>query len=410
MTAIINKSNDVIESVPLVDRLLALLLLLFFTPVWIVNLIIGLASGRKMIVIDAKEDALGRYVSLYRFAGGLMPRSLYLLTIIFGSLAFVGVTLGRRINDRNLSIITMPPGLVSLFDVHCNVGLCEMSHAEMLIEQQNFSMSQRIKLLLKGAFSHILYSRIGEGSVSVIRIFGIAINNVSMKEAVRWVCSANQQETTQIGYFVNVNSFNIAAGNTQFAKVLQEADRVFADGSGVRLAAAQAGYGLKDNVNGTDMLPLLCTQLARTGQSLYLLGAAPGVADMAAKNLCQTFPGLTVAGTQHGFFEASETDKIVENINRSACSVLLVAMGSPVQEQWLTDHKSDLKVPSALAVGGLFDFYSDNVSRAPRGLRELGLEWVWRLVQEPSRMWRRYLLGNPLFLFRTYFCRKELMK
>lgn len=259
------------------------------------------------------------------------------------------------------------------------------------------------------------YQAAQEASPDVFSIFGIHINNVTLNEAVDSVfldsgLCPHSSKKPQVGFFVNTHSFNIAASNRHFEKTLTQANHIFADGSGVNIAAKRAGFSLKENVNGTDLLPLLCEYLVKTQKSMYLLGAEPGTAEQASKNLKKRFPSLNIAGYQHGYFDHQKSEAVIDEINRSGCSLLLVAFGSPLQESWLINNKESLTVPYSLAVGGLFDFYSDKISRAPLFLRKMGCEWIWRLLQEPSRMWRRYILGNPLFLFRIFFKGKELRK
>jgi N-acetylglucosaminyldiphosphoundecaprenol N-acetyl-beta-D-mannosaminyltransferase len=194
---------------------------------------------------------------------------------------------------------------------------------------------------------------------------------------------------------------NIAWRDPAYKATLRACDRVFADGIGLRLGGRMLGVELRDNVNGTDMYPLLCQAAAKAGRSLYLLGARPGVAAAAAAAMRTRFPGLIIAGARDGYFSADEEDAVIEAINRSGAAILLVAMGAPRQEQWIARHRARLLPPIAMGVGGLFDFYSGRIRRAPPWMRKTGLEWVYRLLQEPGRMWRRYLIGNPLFLYRV---------
>ena len=189
----------------------------------------------------------------------------------------------------------------------------------------------------------------------------------------------------------------------KFFNQLTKADALFADGSGMRLAAKKAGFQLNGNNNGTDMLPHLCKSFVESKQSLYFFGAKPGIAEKAANTLRAKYSGLNIVGTEHGYNENKTSEQIIEAINNSGCDVLLVAMGSPVQEKWLLEHKDKLHCKTALAVGGLFDFYSGNISRSPMWLREIGMEWIWRLMQEPRNKFNRYVIGNPLFLYRTFF-------
>ncbi len=238
-------------------------------------------------------------------------------------------------------------------------------------------------------------------------IFGMKIDNVSMQDAVESVVTPRADRVTKTVCFVNANSINLARDNEGLTHAVNDADCVFADGSGVRLAARRAGITLQDNVNGTDMLPLLCEKAAAESLSIFFLGAAPGVAEQAASNLTERFKGLRVAGTQHGYFSNAENPNIIKAINASGADILLVAFGSPNQEAWLQNNRQHLKVKSALAVGGLFDFYSGRIPRAPLWMRRTGIEWIWRLMQEPKAKFKRYVIGNPLFIYR---CWKEIPK
>ena len=110
------------------------------------------------------------------------------------------------------------------------------------------------------------------------------------------------------------------------------------------------------------------------------------------------YPGARIAGTAHGYFAPNEEGALIERINQSGAAILLVAFGAPRQEKWIERNAGRLRVHAALGVGGLFDFYAGRIPRAPQWLRELGLEWTFRLYQEPGRMWRRYLVGNVVFL------------
>lgn len=162
------------------------------------------------------------------------------------------------------------------------------------------------------------------------------------------------------------------------------------------------GQGVADNVNGTDLFPMLCERLAGTRHSLFLLGARPGIAEATAENMQQLYPGLKIAGTRDGYFTADEEQEVIGQINGSGATVLLVALGAPRQENWIMQNQQALDPGLMMGVGGLFDFYSGRISRAPVWVREIGLEWVWRLIQEPRRMWQRYLVGNFLFLYRVW--------
>ena len=237
-------------------------------------------------------------------------------------------------------------------------------------------------------------------------VFGLKVNNDCMTDAVHWAVSSSDELSAmsrcKVACFINVNSVNLVQKFPQLKAHLNRADRCFADGSGMRIAANRIGVQLKGNVNGTDMLPFLCRAAAANDLSIYLLGAKPGVARTTANNLCLEYPKLHIAGAEHGYFDAGSDLQVIEKINQSGADILLLAMGSPTQEKWLIKHAHLLHCRTALAVGGLFDFYSGRISRAPLWMRELGMEWIWRLLQEPKTKFKRYVIGNPLFLFRTF--------
>jgi N-acetylglucosaminyldiphosphoundecaprenol N-acetyl-beta-D-mannosaminyltransferase len=141
---------------------------------------------------------------------------------------------------------------------------------------------------------------------------------------------------------------------------------------------------------------------AEHGFRLFLLGGRPGVAAAAADAMRQRCSGLHIAGTHDGYFHEADTPQVIAAVNQARPDVLLVGFGVPRQELWLSKHRDQLHATVRMGVGGLFDYYSGRIPRAPQWLREIGLEWVWRLWQEPGRLWKRYIIGNPLFLYRVW--------
>lgn len=236
----------------------------------------------------------------------------------------------------------------------------------------------------------------------LVRINAVPIRNVSMVEALELIDAAVVARDRRCVFFVNADCLNVSARDTRYHHVLGREDAlVFADGIGVKLAGHLSRQQVRDNVNGTDMFPLLCSLAAERGRSIFLLGARPGVADEVKQRMTALNPGLKVAGTHHGYFDKRESAPVVEQINRSGADILLVAFGAPAQERWIAEHRHQLQVPVAMGVGGLFDFYSGRIPRAPKVVRDMYLEWAWRLAMEPRRMWRRYLVGNFTFMGRV---------
>jgi N-acetylglucosaminyldiphosphoundecaprenol N-acetyl-beta-D-mannosaminyltransferase len=223
-----------------------------------------------------------------------------------------------------------------------------------------------------------------------------------MSEAIDWIMDRAKNNIKSHIAFVNPDCLNISYIHHAYKKILISAERVLPDGIGIHVGCRMLGVSLKANVNGTDLFPRLCERIAEQNISLFLLGAHPGIAEQVANKMQQLYPSLSIAGTHHGYFDRTEEKGVIDDINSSKAEILLVAFGAPKQELRLAKHREQLTVPILIGVGGLFDFYSDRISRAPQWVREIGMEWVWRLVQEPGRMWRRYIIGNPLFLYRVW--------
>jgi len=393
-----------------IDRPLAIVIILMLLPCFVLNAIIALLNHNKIFSLQYKTDALGRKLKLHFFSCGFWHKSAVLFDICLGTIGFCGIpfthSLAPDIQFSILNQLKVKAGIFSLYDLHVKTGLTVTSKEPLLEQQLNGTSTNYMSLIIKSFLCIIFYGKAKGISKNMrqLPLFGLKVKNTSMKEAVSWITNKQtNKDRTQIGFFINVHSINLSISDVNFFDQLSKADALFADGSGMRLAATKAGFLLKGNNNGTDMLPHLCKRCIKNNQSIYFLGALPGVGQKAANALVKQFPGLEIAGTEHGYTESNHDDKVITAINESGCDVLLVAMGSPIQEKWLLEHREQLKCKTALAVGGLFDFYSGEISRSPMWLREIGMEWVWRLIQEPRNKFNRYVIGTPLFLYRTFF-------
>jgi N-acetylglucosaminyldiphosphoundecaprenol N-acetyl-beta-D-mannosaminyltransferase len=233
------------------------------------------------------------------------------------------------------------------------------------------------------------------------RVLGIRFDNLTVAEAVAEIVRRTEAAGPSQVCFLNAHCVNLAGRDAEYRETLRSADLALPDGIGLRLAGKMLGYRVRENVNGTDLFPALCQALSGSGKGIYLLGARPGIAEQVARWLASHYPDVDVRGSRHGYFSAAELDGLLDDIRRSEASVLLVALGAPRQDLWIRRHLARTGVKVALGVGGLFDFYSGRIPRAPMWLRELGLEWLYRLIQEPGRLWRRYLVGNLVFLARV---------
>lgn len=238
------------------------------------------------------------------------------------------------------------------------------------------------------------------GKHKVVSLFGLQIDNVTLQQASSSLIKTAVDGLRRQVFFVNAHCVNVAARDKGYFNVLHAADTLYADGSGLRMAGKVFGQPLKDNVNGTDLFPLLCRDAAAAGVKIALLGAGPGVAGRCAEQMKKRYPDLGVVWTHHGYLQELDTERLISSLNDSGAAMLFVAMGVPNQELWITRNASKLTTPVLIGVGALFDFYSGEVSRAPVFMRKLGFEWVYRLMIEPRRMFVRYIMGNPLFILR----------
>lgn len=238
-----------------------------------------------------------------------------------------------------------------------------------------------------------------------IKLLDIPIQNILLEQAVDNILDDLRSHHTSTIYFINAHCVNIAATDHEYREIVIHNHCNYADGIGMKLAANFFGISLVDNVNGTDLFPLLCRALQESGYSVYLLGAAPERLRNLVQNLKQDYPSLRIAGYHHGYFSHNENQQVIEQIRSCEPDVLLAAMGVPIQEKWIHIYSPQLGVPVMMGVGGLFDFYSGAIPRAPQWMRRIGLEWLYRFYQEPSRLWRRYLIGNMMFLMRVIYQR-----
>ncbi|MDM7859318.1 WecB/TagA/CpsF family glycosyltransferase [Alteromonas sp. ASW11-36] len=388
------------------DWLIVAPMLVVLLPVFLINACIALVKRESCLINHYAVDALGRNVTLRTFRFGLLKGTAILFDIAKGSIAICGVGTNTRLSLHEQREFTkrynMPSGLFSLAEINACIGLSDTSEYELTQKQANQSYSQYLVLMFKGLLIQVFFSNSTLTKPARFDVFGIDITNDSMESAVARVTADKPiyTQTPKTGFFINAHSVNLAERNASFRQALMKSDWRFADGSGMRVAAQSKGYLLKGNINGTDMLPPICQACVEKHKSIFLLGAAPGVAKEMANKLKREFPGLQISGVEHGFHK--DYSDIVERINSSGTAVLLVAMGSPFQEAWINQHRKLLRCNSILAVGGLFDFYSGRIPRAPRWMREIGCEWLFRLYQEPIVKFSRYVIGTPEFLIRTF--------
>ena len=204
---------------------------------------------------------------------------------------------------------------------------------------------------------------------------------------------------------VNANCLNLLYTDAALRGFFDRADLVFCDGAGVMLAARLLGRSIPERITYADWAWRLAAFAEAEGLSLFLLGAAPGVAERAARRLLTLHPDLRISGIEHGYFDhrpgSTGNEAVLRKVNAADPDILIVGLGMPMQERWLMENRDAINASVALTGGAVFDYVSGGLRRGPRLLTDNGFEWLARLLVEPRRLWRRYLIGNPLFLLRV---------
>lgn len=223
------------------------------------------------------------------------------------------------------------------------------------------------------------------GAEPVVKVLGFSVTALSMSETLD---SAMMLVDKGRGQIVTANAEILfrATRDAALAAVLNDADIVTPDGMGVVMAAWLLGTPLAERVSGADLLPALCQRLEARGQSIFLLGAAPGVAEKASAELRRRFPALAIAGVHHGFFGTDEDSTVISLVRESGAAFLAVGLGAR-QECWIHQYSRDLNCP-AMGVGGSLDILAGTARRAPAWMQKWGLEWLYRLLREPRRIVR----------------------
>jgi N-acetylglucosaminyldiphosphoundecaprenol N-acetyl-beta-D-mannosaminyltransferase len=234
-----------------------------------------------------------------------------------------------------------------------------------------------------------------------ISILGIPVDNVTEDEAVAQITAWLAQGGAHQLVTVNPEFVMEAQHNAAFRRVLLNADLATPDGFGLLLAARWQDTPLRGRATGVALVQRIAALAAARGYRLFLLGAAPGVAEQAAVVLEHRYPGLTIAGCYAGTPHPRHAPVLRQIIAAARPDVLLVAYGHPRQDLWIAANQPHLQIPLAMGVGGVFDYLTGRVPLAPAWLRRLGLEWLYRLARQPRR-WRRILVAVPLFSWRVF--------
>lgn len=232
-----------------------------------------------------------------------------------------------------------------------------------------------------------------------VKVLGARVDVLWMDEVITRIGGYISEGRPRQVITVNAELLYRAQRERELLDLINQADLVTADGIGVVWAARTLGTPVSEKVSGIDMIQIMAPTAAEKGWRLFLLGSAPGTAEAAAERLSRLAPGINIVGCHHGYFKPGpEEEELLKMIEEKSPDLLLVALGAPRQDYWIRDHLvgGRLRVPVSMGIGGSLDVLSGKVKRAPRWMSKTGMEWIWRLIQEPWRYKRMSVL--PLFV------------
>jgi len=232
-----------------------------------------------------------------------------------------------------------------------------------------------------------------------IKFFNININPLNIIEFVN-IIDDNVSTANKI-IQNGLNSFSIVElnKNKELVDAFNNSDLVSIDGMSLVWALRFLGHSIPERVACPDLAEEILTLANKKKLRIYFLGSSQQDLQTAVKNIASIYPNLVIAGYHSGYFRTSEEQIIVEEINKTNPHILFLGMPTPKKELFMKNHRDDLIFNYSLGVGGLFDIFSGKIRRAPKWMQKNGIEWIYRLLQEPKRMWKRYLFGNTLFLY-----------
>lgn len=238
-----------------------------------------------------------------------------------------------------------------------------------------------------------------------VRILDLKIHKTNIVELIKYIeRSIKEKRKTKI-FHLNVHAFNVAFKDREFKNVINNGDVVFCDGFGVKMGARILGLSIGQRMTPPDWIDDLCLMLAQNNFSLYLLGDEPGVAEKCATLFLGKHPALKIKGSHHGFFnkEGKENTEMVELINQANPDVILVGFGMPLQEKWIAANAKTMNTKIFISVGAMFRWIAGVEKRAPKVWTSNGFEWLWRLLTQPRKVWKRYTIELLVFFYKIFY-------
>lgn len=237
--------------------------------------------------------------------------------------------------------------------------------------------------------------------------FGIKLFLDSMDKLVNAIFNDIENNRKRAYYAINPDCLLIAQNNSKYAQILaNEENQVYVDGKGIIYTQKILKLPTAiERIATTDLFPRIIemSEVKHKKMKIFLLGGKPGVADKVIKNMSRDKLYVEFVGEHHGYFDKSNSNEVIKLINKSNADILFVGFGCPIQEQWVDENFKSLNSKVIITCGGLYDYYSNNVRRAPLWMQKIGLEWLFRLIQEPKRLYKRYIFGNFIYITKILY-------
>ena len=230
-------------------------------------------------------------------------------------------------------------------------------------------------------------------------ILNTYVNVLSMDETVEEVKKIIRRRKPAVQHVV-INAFkvNLMEQDAVLREIVNSCPLINADGASILWAAKCLGVPVKERVTGIDLFLRLVKEAAENGYKIYLFGAKQEVVDRVKEIFLKQYPNLQIAGSRNGYFTEKDEPKIVADMAASGADIMFVAFSSPKKEYWIRKYLDQLNIPFVMGVGGSFDVVAGVTKRAPEIWQKMGMEWCYRFLQEPGRLWKRYIIGNAKFV------------
>lgn len=234
------------------------------------------------------------------------------------------------------------------------------------------------------------------------KIMNTYVNAINMQQTIDYVEKIIAERNPTQHVVINASKINLMEADSKLAQIVNSCPLINADGASVVWAAKRLGIPLKERVTGCDLFQELVAISAEKGYKIFLFGAKEEVVTKVKAIYEQQYSNIQIVGYRNGYFTEADEPQIVKQMRDSGADMMFVAFSSPKKEYWVNKYLNEINIPFVMGVGGSFDIVAGVTKRAPIWFQEHGLEWLYRFVQEPRRMWKRYIIGNAKFVALTY--------